>query len=192
MARRFRRRTGGLRSLAAALSRHQPSSRRCGSRNRIFDVGRSRGFAGYPVGFQLDPIALLFTRLVWDRNGSASASEFESAGFRSGRGIEAIIPFPPFCSDERGNEFGERGAIAHGKIRDFVPFGRARNGCFSANSGGIRSRAVDAQRSFGKRCRYKAATLYQDASDPCGCLIGASYATGRSAEELAGGSRVRG
>jgi phosphoenolpyruvate carboxylase len=51
---------------------------------------------------------------------------------------------------------------------------------------------AQSKRSFGRRCRHKAAALYKDASDPCGCPIGASYATGHSAEGLAGGSRVRG
>jgi phosphoenolpyruvate carboxylase len=44
---------------------------------------------------------------------------------------------------------------------------------------------------LGSDAAHKAATLYKDASEPCGCPIGASYATGHSAEGLAGGSRVR-
>ncbi len=50
MAHRFRGRPGGLRSLAAAGSRHQPISRRRWNRNRIVDVGFSSLFTGQTQG----------------------------------------------------------------------------------------------------------------------------------------------
>ena len=50
MAHRFRGRPGGLRSLAAAGSRHQPSSWRRWSRNPNVDVGFSSLFTGQTQG----------------------------------------------------------------------------------------------------------------------------------------------
>jgi phosphoenolpyruvate carboxylase len=69
----------------------------------------------------LDAIALLFTRLVRDRNRAGTVAEHECGGISASCGITPIFAVLALCADERRDESCERGADADAAICIIMP-----------------------------------------------------------------------